>query len=73
MIHEHRGWDGHKNVNGRKRQLVVDSGGRLWVAKVHAGNQADGAASISLVADIAYLNDRLEKIYGDQAASAVRL
>lgn len=71
MIYEHRGWDGNKNVNGRKRQLVVDSGGRLWVAKVHAANQADGTASISLVADIAYLNDRLEKIYGDQAYNGV--
>ncbi|WP_138502073.1 transposase, partial [Spirosoma lacussanchae] len=34
-----RGMDGHKAVNGRKRQWVVDAQGRLWVADVHAANE----------------------------------
>lgn len=51
--------------------MVVDSDGRLWVAKVHAANQANGVSSIGLVADIAYLNDRLTKIFGDQAYNGV--
>ena len=63
------GWP--QNVNGRKRQLVVESGKRIWVAQVHAANQANGVSSISLVNGIAYLNNRMEKIFGDQAYNGV--
>jgi len=52
MICEYRGTDANKRVNGRKRQLVVDTQGRLWVAAVHSANQADGPAAISLIDDI---------------------
>lgn len=45
MIHEHRGLDPHKKVNGRKRQLLVDGGGRIWRVLSHAGNEHDGKAS----------------------------
>jgi transposase len=41
MICEYRGLDGYKLVNGRKRQLLVDTGGRLWAAEVHAANEGD--------------------------------
>ena len=40
-IYEHRGLDGGKWVNGRKRQLLVDTGGRIWAAHVHAANGHD--------------------------------
>lgn len=30
-LFEHRETDAHKKVNGRKRQLLVDTGGRIWV------------------------------------------
>ena len=52
MIWEDRGLDAHKKVNGRKRQLLVDSGGRLWFAKVHAANIHDGAAVLGFMPDV---------------------
>jgi hypothetical protein len=73
MIFENRGMDAHKKVNGRKRQLLVDTGGRIWFAHVHAANEPDGTAALGLSADILCQNQCLQKIYGDQAASAVRL
>ncbi len=42
MICEHRGTDPHKRINGRQRQLVVDTQGRLWVAQVHTATDGDG-------------------------------
>lgn len=75
-ICENRGIDGHKLVNGRKRQFLVDSGGRLWVVCVHAANGADGAGAIPLIDEIvmdgiSYAGDRLKKIYGDTAYNGV--
>jgi len=59
---------------GRKRQFVVDTEGRLWVAHVHAANEADGPIGCTLVSSILWrVGERLEKVMGDQAASAVRL
>jgi len=70
-IFEDRGIDANKKVNGRKRQLLVDSGGRLWAAHAHAGNIGDGPAALLLIPHILYYSDRLEKIYGDQAYNGV--
>lgn len=36
-----RGVDGHKKVKGRKRQVLVDSQGRLLTVVVHPANVAD--------------------------------
>ena len=71
MIRENRGLDAHKKVNGRKRQLLVDSGGRLWFVRVHAANIHDGAAALDFMPDIICQNERLVKIYGDQAYAGV--
>lgn len=71
MICEYRGIDPHKKVNGRKRQLLVNTGGRLWAAHVHAANDADGPAALVLVSDILWYGDRLEKVFGDGAYSGV--
>ena len=71
MIYENRGVDANKKVNGRKRQLLVDSGGRLWAAHAHAANVGDGPAGLSLIADILCFDQRLKKIYGDQAYNGV--
>ncbi|WP_460944710.1 hypothetical protein [Spirosoma daeguense] len=49
----------------------MDSGVRLWAAKVHAAHLADGPASLSLVRDILYIGDRLRKVYGIQAYNGV--
>jgi transposase len=71
MIWENRGLDANKKVNGRKRQLLVDSGGRLWFANVHAANHPDGAAALTFLPDIICQDERLTKIYGDQAYNGV--
>ncbi len=76
MISEDRGLDPNKRVNGRKRQFLVDSGGRLWVVRVHAANDADGPAAIPLIDEIVqdgvgYIGERLKKVYGDQAYNGV--
>ncbi|MFD2934125.1 IS5 family transposase [Spirosoma flavum] len=73
MIGEWRGLDANKKVNGRKRTFVVDTQGRLWVADVDAANWADGSLGKALVVAILWrVGERLEKMFGDQAASAFR-
>jgi hypothetical protein len=76
MIFENRGTDANKKINGQKRQLLpgrraVDSGGRLWFAHTHAANLGDGPAGLFLAADILCFDERLKKIYGDQAYNGV--
>lgn len=67
MICEHRGLDANKKVNGRKRQLLVDTGGRVWRIKVHAANLHDGPAACTLIDDCQTIKQRLKKILGDEA------
>ena len=74
MICEYRGMDVNKRVNGRKREFVVDTDGRLWVADVHAANEAEGPAAVALIGTILWragAGERLEKVYGDQAYNGV--
>ena len=67
MIFEDHGFDAHKKVNGRKRQYMVDTGGRLWRVKVHAANIHDGIGALSLLDTLTDIDERLEKILGDEA------
>ena len=67
MIYEDRGIDSNKKVNGRKRQLLVDTGGRLWRVVVHAANGHDGPGGSPLLEDLEAFDMRLEKILGDGA------
>jgi hypothetical protein len=54
--------------------LIVDTQSRIWLVGVHAAQQGDGPAAVELVGDLLWrVGERLEKVYGDQAASAVRL
>ncbi|QJW90825.1 IS5 family transposase [Spirosoma taeanense] len=72
MIGKERGLDPNKRVNGRKRQFIVDTEGRLWVAHVHAANEADGPAGCILVSSLLWrVGERLEKVMGDQAYNGV--
>jgi transposase len=72
MIYEERGLDPNKCVNGRKRQFVVDTQGRLWVVRVHAANEADGPAGCALISSLLWrVGERLEKVVGDQAYNGV--
>jgi transposase len=49
-IFEYRGTDGGKHVNGRKRHVLVDSGGRIWAVHVTAVNVSDSRGGVSLLA-----------------------
>lgn len=48
-IFEHRGLDGSKRVNGRKRQLITDVQGRILACRVHAANGHDGVQALALL------------------------
>ena len=67
LIYEDRGIDNNKKVNGRKRQLLVDTGGRIWRVLVHAANRHDGPGGSPMLDDISTFDIRLEKILGDDA------
>lgn len=67
MIYEHRGIDGNKKINGRKRQILVDVLGRIWKTKVHAANIHDSPGGVPLLDNIKSVMARLEKIMGDKS------
>ncbi|MCP4442211.1 MAG: IS5 family transposase, partial [Aureispira sp.] len=52
LIYEYRGIDGHKLVNGRKRQLLVDVLGRIWKVAVHPANIHDSKGGLLLLEDL---------------------
>ena len=54
--------------------FVVDFDSRspLWMVDVHAANEAEGPAVVSLISTILWrAGEGLEKVYGDQAYSGV--
>ena len=71
MIEKDRGTDGNKFVNGRKREYLVDTGGRLWVAVVHAANIADGKGALPLLDKLDFITERLEKFLGDTSYNKI--
>lgn len=71
MIFEDRGIDANKKINGRKRQLLVDSGGRIWRVHVHAAHQYDGPSATQFFEDCSSFDCRLKKILGDNAYRGV--
>jgi transposase len=71
MIYENRGIDNNKKVNGRKRQILVDTEGRLWRAYVHAANLHDGPAGSELLNNTQSFDKHLRKILGDDAYRGV--
>jgi len=66
MICEHRGIDGNKKVNGRKRQILVDVLGRVYQCHVHAANLHDSPEGVYLLEETTHFFDRLEKIMADK-------
>jgi putative transposase len=61
-----RGYDGAKKINGRKRHILVDTGGLVLTAKVHAADIQDRAA-VPLVLDrMNSVFPRLEHLWVDQ-------
>ena len=65
FTHEETGIDGGKNVNGRKRTLLVDSLGLPWSIKVTAANISDNQAGVLAVDLLAGKVPRLKKITAD--------
>ena len=71
LIFEDRGLDPNKKINGRKRQWLVDMGGRLWRTTVHAANGADGPSATVLLEDLDEISHRLDLFFGDMAYNGV--
>lgn len=67
MIFEDWGIDANKKINGRKRQLLVDSDGRIWQVLIHSANLHDGVASCAILDCLKRIGKRVEKIVGDAA------
>ena len=67
MIIEERGVDGNKNINGRKRQILVDVIGRIWNVSVHAAHKHDSPQGVELLDEIIENLPRLNKIMTDKS------
>ena len=65
MIFEDKGIDGNKKINGRKRQVLVDTFGFVWGSSVHAANLSDTVMGCQLFENIKGKLLRLEKILVD--------
>lgn len=65
FLSQDRGIDGNKMVNGRKRQILTDTGGRIWEVLVHAANISDSIGGQGLLENIHEYRQRLEKIIAD--------
>ena len=65
MIFEDKGIDGNKKINGRKRQVMVDTFGFVWACSVHAANLSDTVMGCTLFDKISDKLLRLEKILVD--------
>jgi putative transposase len=64
-----RGYDKGKNINGRKRHILVDTGGLLIAAVVHAAGVQDRDGAKQLLAGLPAASScqRLEVIWADGA------
>jgi putative transposase len=67
LISQDVGVDGNKKINGRKRNIVVDTLGLPLAIHVCAANIADGIAGIELLPILAETSPKLELIRADQA------
>jgi transposase len=68
---QQRGLDAHKRVNGRKRQVLCDTGGRIWRVVVHAANGHDSRGAQPLLPNRSQLRpawaSRLRSVLTDKA------
>ena len=67
MIFEHRGIDGNKKVNGRKRHILTPVLGRTYCVHLHAANQHDRPQGVNLLTAWKPSMARLRKILADQS------
>lgn len=71
FTNEETGIDGGKNVNGRKRTILVDTLGLPWSIKVTAANISDNQAGILAVDLLDGKVPRLQKITADMGYKVV--
>lgn len=68
---QERGLAAHKRVNGRKRQLLCDTGGSIWRVVVYAANGHDSRGAHPLLPDPSQLRpagaSRLRSVLTDKA------
>lgn len=65
---EQKGWDGYKKVRGRKRHILVDSLGIVWLCKAHSATDADEPAAIEMLKSLPEkVLDSLKLIIADGA------
>ncbi len=69
FISADRGIDGNKKVNGRKRQVAVDTLGLVWAVIVHSANGSDSTFGCLLIDQIKTLCNGVEKILVDKGYS----
>jgi putative transposase len=67
FVSEDTGIDGNKKINGRKRHILTDTIGLVWVAVVHAANLADGVMAEQVVNPVLGYLHRLKKVFADMA------
>jgi putative transposase len=60
-----RGFDGGKNVKGRKQHIIVDTLGLVLAVVVHAANIHDSNAAYTVIEQLKYRYPRLKKIIAD--------
>jgi transposase len=67
FIKEDKGVDGNKKINGRKRQVLVDTLGLVWAVFVHAASGNDSLWGCPLIERVEGVCERLKKILVDKA------
>lgn len=67
FVSEDTGIDGNKKVNGRKRHILTDTIGLVWVALVHGANLHDGVMAEQVVSPVLGYLHRLKKVFADMA------
>jgi putative transposase len=64
----HRGYDGGKGINGRKRHILVDTLGLLIAVVVTAASATDAAGAIGVLGRVSRVDQpRLETVFVDRA------
>ncbi len=67
FVSEDTGIDGNKKINGRKRHILTDTIGLVWVAVVHAAHLQDGVMAEHVVSPVLGYLHRLKKVFADMA------
>jgi putative transposase len=68
-----RGYDGGKQVSGRKRHVVVDTLGLLLVVVVHAASLSDTEGALDVAARLRGRFPRLRHLWADQGYKATMI